>query len=130
MSDSEAISHLYKVFYEDLGLCGCGVPASAYDLVRDLLALCPLYENQRWRQAEGITGGGAVHHVVMSSLDTAELIEHGSSINGSWLTPKGVWFLNASRKVPFEQLDDAGLPHDGEPCEDRCWKIEPTLPDS
>ena len=121
MTDESAIQHLNSIFYVDLGLCGCGNPDDAYELVRDLLALCPLYEDQRWRQAETLTSGGAVHHIVMSTLDTAGLIEHGSSINGSWLTPKGTWFLNAARAVPFDDLDEAGLPHDGASCTGQCW---------
>ncbi|MFE9855581.1 hypothetical protein [Streptomyces sp. NPDC005780] len=121
MSNESTLEHLNLIVYVDLGLCGCGNPDDAYNLVRDLLALCPLYEDQRWHQAETLTGGGAVHHIVMSTLDTAGLIEHGSTINGSWLTPKGAWFLNAARIVPFGDIDDAGLPHDGDTCTEECW---------
>ncbi|MDX3324777.1 hypothetical protein PV405_08860 [Streptomyces sp. ME02-6979-3A] len=121
MRKQDRLEHLNQIFYVDLGLCGCGNPEDAYTLVRDLLALHPLYEDQRWKQAEELTGGGAVHHVVMSTLDTADLIEHGSSINGSWLTPKGAWFLNAARDVPFDDIDEAGLPHDGGACAEDCW---------
>lgn len=121
MSDESASQHLNQIFYVDLGFCGCGNSGDAYELVRDLLTLCPLYEGQRWRQAETLTGGGAVHHIVLSTLDTAGLIEHGSSINGSWLTPKGAWFLGAARTVPFDDINDAGLPHDGGTCTERCW---------
>lgn len=41
MSDESTIQHLNQIFYMDLGLCGCGNPDDAYELVRDLLALCP-----------------------------------------------------------------------------------------
>ncbi|MFJ9985306.1 hypothetical protein ACIQUD_14960 [Streptomyces globisporus] len=123
MSNQDRLEHLNQIFYVDLGLCGCGNPEDAYDLVRDLLSLCPFYEARRWEKAEELTGGGAAHHIVMSTLDTAELTEHGSSINGSWLTAKGTWFLNAAQGVPFAEFDEAGLPHDGgDTCTDQCWQ--------
>ncbi|MFG3585106.1 hypothetical protein [Streptomyces sp. NPDC047990] len=121
--DESTRDHLYGIFYEDLGLCGCGNPDDAYTLVRDLLALAPFYENERWRLAQTLTGGGAAHHIIMSVLDVAELTEHGTTINGAWLTPKGAWCLQAMRAVPFEQLSDSGLPHDGRACNDDCWKL-------
>ncbi|MFF8589963.1 hypothetical protein ACF061_00745 [Streptomyces sp. NPDC015220] len=117
------LDHLYRIFYEDLGICGCGNPEDVYVLVRDLLALCPLYENDGWRLAEALTGGGAAQQIALSLLDTAELTEHGSTINGSWLTTKGVWCLQAMKAVPFEQMHDAGLPHDGEDCTSKCWQV-------
>ncbi|MFF3998549.1 hypothetical protein ACFYX8_35235 [Streptomyces cyaneofuscatus] len=129
MNKQDQLEHLNQIFYVDLGLCGCGDPEGAYDLVRDLLSLCPLYEEHRWEKAEELTGGGPAHHIVMSTLDTAGLIEHGSNINGSWLTAKGTWFLDASKDVPFSRFDDAGLPHDsGETCTDQCWQTPPELP--
>lgn len=121
--DNHTLDHLYRVFYQDLGMCGCGNPEDAYNLIRDILSLAPFYEDQRWRLVETLTGGGAVHHIVLSVLDQAELIEHGSSINGSWLTTKGSWFLNAARTVEFNKLDDGRLPHDGGDCSDACWTL-------
>lgn len=124
MNANEATrDHLYKVFYEDLGLCGCGSPDDAYALVRELLALAPFYEDERWRLVEVLTGGGAAHHIIMSVLDSAELTEHGSTINGSWLTEKGAWCLQAMKSVPFERMDGAALPHDGGDCTSACWQL-------
>lgn len=59
--------------------------------------------------------------MILSTLDNAGLTEHGSSINGSWLTPKGAWFLNAARAIPFDDIDEAGLPHNGDACTEQCW---------
>ncbi|MFI5992481.1 hypothetical protein ACIBAC_11590 [Streptomyces sp. NPDC051362] len=117
------LDHLYKIFYEDLGLCGCGNPGDAYALVRDLLALAPFYEDEHWRLAETLTGGGAAHHIIMSVIDVAELTEHGSSVNGAWLTPKGAWCLHAMQAASFGQMGEGGLPHNGRACTDDCWKL-------
>ncbi|WP_143661182.1 hypothetical protein [Streptomyces sp. M41(2017)] len=124
MSVDEAVrDHLNRIFYEDLGLCGCGNPDEAYVLVRDLLSLAPYYENEGWRLAETLTGGGAAHHIIMSVIDVAELTEHGSSVNGAWLTPKGAWCLQAMRTVSFEEMSEGGLPHEGRDCTDACWAL-------
>ncbi|WP_121701525.1 hypothetical protein [Streptomyces sp. E5N298] len=123
MTHEATLDHLYGIFYEGLGLCGCGNPDDAYILVRDLLALAPFYKDDGWRLAEVLTGGGAAHHIIMSLLDTAGLTEHGSTINGSWLTDKGAWCLQAMRTVTFEQMDGAGLPHNGGDCTSACWKL-------
>lgn len=119
----EALSHLYKIFYDDLGMCGCGNPDEAYELIRDLLALTPLYEGSRWQRAEELTGRGATSHIILSSLDRSGLLEHGSSLSGAWLTDKGEWCLAAMRTVEFNELDGTGLPHDGGECTDACWSV-------
>jgi hypothetical protein len=118
------LDHLYKVFFDDLGMCGCGRPNEAYSLVRDILALAPLYEENRWRLAETLTGGGAAHHIILSALDRAELMEHGSSLDGAWLTDKGAWCLAAMRTVEFAEISEqGGYPHGGGECTNACWRV-------
>lgn len=130
MSDEHALEHLYVIFYDGaqgLGLCGCGNPEAAYDLVRDLLGLMPLYEDSRWRVAESLTGSiPGAHHIVLGTMERAGLIEHGSSLHGAWLTLKGEWCLAAMRAAEFGDLDQQGYPHDGEPCTDACWRAPAT----
>ncbi|MFK0222249.1 hypothetical protein ACIQWN_29165 [Streptomyces vinaceus] len=124
MKPETTANHLYRIFFDDLGLCGCGLPSEAYGLVRDLLALAPLYEDSRWRLAETLTGGGAAHHIILSSLDRAGLIEHGSSLDGAWLTAKGAWCLAAMRTMEFDEVSErGGYPHDGRECTDGCWVL-------
>lgn len=130
MTDREVtLDHLYVVFYDNsqgLGLCGCGYPQAAYDLVRDLLGLIPFYEDEHWKAAESLTGNiPGAHHIVLSSMERAGLIEHGSSMTGAWLTEKGKWCLAAMREAECDDLDGPGVgyPHDGEACTDACWKL-------
>lgn len=127
------LEHLYVIFYDNtqgLALCGCGNPEAAYDLVRDLLSLMPLYEDARWRTAEALTGNiPGAHHIVLGAMERAELIEHGTSLHGAWLTPKGEWCLAAMRTAEHDDLNQLGYPHDGRPCAEACWRApieEPT----
>lgn len=135
MSDRENIlDHLYVLFYDDaqgLGLCGCGYPSAAYDLVRDLLGLIPFYKNERWKTSESLTGNiPGAHHIVLSTMQRAGLIDHGSSLTGSWLTEKGKWALASMRTAEYGDFDgsDAGYPHDGDACTDACWKLPTETP--
>lgn len=133
MSRGGVLCHLYVIFYDDqqgLGLCGCGNPEAAYALVRDLLGLAPFYEDSRWQAAETLTGSiPGAHHIVLGAMERAGLLEHGSSLTGAWLTPKGEWCLAAMRTAEFNDLDQVGYPHDGSVCTDACWRLplaEPT----
>ena len=96
---------LNALFYNDLDLCGCGNPEDAYNLVRDTLALAPLYENEGWKRAEDLIGSPGATHLVLSMLTTAHLIEHGSGMGGSWLTPKGEQVLHAMRQFTWDDVD-------------------------
>lgn len=68
-------------------VCGCGDPIAGLEWLLDLLHLHPLYEHQAELQA-------ALPHVgqrmlALGQLDCADLTEHGSTIEGAWLTEKG-----------------------------------------
>lgn len=137
MSDTETLSdlqHLYKLFYDDLGICGCGNPEYAYALVRDLLALAPFHQHPG-KIRERIGGpepDPGTSHLVLSMLTTAGLIEHGGGIGGSWLTPKGTRYLELMKRHEWDDLDDTdgyggsvGYPHDGKDCPPACRHHHP-----
>lgn len=116
------LSHLYALVYDDLRFCGCGCPDEAYNLVRDLLALAPFYDHQDELKARiGVTGDdhGALY-LVLYALDKAGLTEHGGSVAGSWLTPKGTHYLGLMRAYEHGELDHVGYPHDGGKCPRDC----------
>lgn len=118
-SRTKVLQHVNGLLYMDLGLCGCGNPEEAFELVRDLLRLAPFYEHRD--EVRALIGDGAPSHIILSTLDHADLIEHGGSIHGSWLTDKGQWYLNALNTVTVWDEIDVGLPHDGAKCTDACW---------
>lgn len=117
------LSHAYLLFYGDLSLCGCGTPEDAYELVRDILTLIADDERGWPPLVRTLLGGPGVYHVVMSALDEAELVGHGMSIDGAWLTDKGRWYVAALRTIEsWDAFEDVGYPHNGEACTDACWR--------
>lgn len=120
----EEVSHAHALLYaeppEGLGICGCGNPEEALALVRDLLVLAPFYDNPAAVEARIVDPGA--RHLVLSMLDNAGLIEHGSSIGGAWLTAKGAYCRRVLTWVTWDAIDDSGFPHDGAGCGDACWQ--------
>jgi hypothetical protein len=127
----DTLRHLNRLFYTDLHQCGCGNPADTWELIHEVLSLAPFFEDQRWKQVEDILG--RAYDFVLGVLSDADLLEHGGSVGGSWITDKGRWLLQAIERVGLDDLDEKvglfGLPHfesdDGE-CGVDCWK--PAIP--
>jgi hypothetical protein len=120
-SRTKVLQHVNGLFYTDLGLCGCGNAEEAFELIRDLLRLAPFYEHRD--EVRALIGDGPTGHIVLSTLDHADLIEHGGTIHGSWLTDKGEWYLKALNTVNVWDDIDVGLPHDDGKCTDTCWTV-------
>jgi hypothetical protein len=125
----DELQHLYKLFHDDLRFCGCGNPEEAYALVRDLLTLAPFHQD--WRKVAGRIGGNdgddGPYYLILYMLDAAGLIEHGGSVGGSWLTAKGVHYLDLMKRHEWDDFDDAdghggsaGYPHEGKDCPPGC----------
>jgi hypothetical protein len=127
----DTLQHLNQVFYTELHQCGCGSPQETWELIHELLSLAPFYEDGRWKQVEGILG--RAYGFVLGVLAEVELLEHGGSVGGSWITEKGRWLLEAVGTVGLSDLDEKvdlfGLPHytdDGTgECGPECWKPSP-----
>ena len=67
--------------------CGCGAPDEACARLLDVLRLCPLHSN---REAfERLVPGDGWQMLLLYSMTNYDLIEHGGSVGGSWLTDKG-----------------------------------------
>jgi hypothetical protein len=133
--------HLYLVFCEQLPSCGCGDPEAGYQLIHQLLALDQLHQDDNWRKAEELCGSPGAHQLVLSALNDADLLEHGTSISNSWRTGRGDWVMWAVEQLGGidaldARLSDAGYPHEYDPktkrlreCTDACWTI-PATPDA
>lgn len=87
MEHSE-VSWAYAIIYDELHACGCGNFTSRLELVRQVLRDCPLYEGDSWQKYSEPAA-----EWLLCVLTDADLIEHGTSIGGSWLTDKGRRFL-------------------------------------
>jgi hypothetical protein len=115
--------HLYALLASDLKFCGCGDPEAAYSLVRDILNLAPFYDD--WKAVRDLFGEGpaseGAYYLVLYLIDGAGLIEHGGSIGGSWLTPKGTHYRELMRMHGYRDADElSGFPHDGDGCGPGC----------
>lgn len=127
--EQHILEHLYRVFYGDLSICGCSSPGAAWVLLHELLKLAPLHKDGHSREALRLIGSDGAHQFVLSALSEAGLLEHGSSLGGSWLTDKGRWVLWAIGQLGGagdldERFDAVGYPHGrGEECTDACWRI-------
>lgn len=93
----EALEWVRDVIYDDLHACGCGYFESRLEFLRDTLRDFPLY------QSEEIWGKYTepVAEWFLCFLDGAELIEHGGSLSGSWLTAKGKRLLSLLEDESF-----------------------------
>lgn len=84
-----------------LGFCGCGNTDDNLRFVLSILRLLHDRSNSHMAGFEPYTkdlirlcGGEIQLYFVLYTLDSLQLIEHGSSIGGSWPTPKGIDLIN------------------------------------
>ena len=105
-------------YYEKLNWCGCGDPDTAKRVIRDFLRILYDYKKEDntnsayHRKCKNLNERFGVDNVydnelllcLAYTLDSADLIEHGSSIGGAWSTDEGdmfLWLLNQN-----DELDD------------------------
>ena len=84
-------SWAYLTIFNDLGMCGCGQYDERLDILKESLNAFPLYKDENVPAYLKTPLG----EWFLCILDSAELIEHGSSIGGSWLLDKGERLKNA-----------------------------------
>lgn len=81
-----------------LGGCGCGsgdLPYRAAEVLRNFGR--EHLSKERWSVYDD-----AANEVLAHWLDSKGLIEHGGSVNGSWLTDKGEELLHIINSAPKE----------------------------
>lgn len=81
-----------------LGLCGCGSPEGAFNFCREALTIFDRRGDKggdKWINAEDALSkliaskSDDAAHVFAHLLTHLDLLEHGGSVGGSWLTDKG-----------------------------------------
>jgi hypothetical protein len=87
---------------ENCGFCGCGSPEEAAQWLLNLLELMPLFEKNHAEALEALIPTPGQYWFTLYMLDKLDLINHGTSIRGAWLTPKGETTLKFLR----QQLDN------------------------
>jgi hypothetical protein len=80
----DEIGWAYGVICDDVGDCGCGYTEGRLEVLRQVLRDCPLYEDERWRKYDS-----PLAEWLLCVMTNADLLEHGGSVGGSWITDKG-----------------------------------------
>lgn len=115
------ISHLYGLF-DEIGMCGCGWPGSAYNLARDLL---DHFHDRDERNVVEMIGGEGAAQLALYRLQEADLIDHGTSVISSWMTDKGRYARWLMHRHPPGVIDETGFPdcfdYETGRCPDECW---------
>jgi hypothetical protein len=121
----EYAKKIQKMYFEDLRLCGCGSPIHRITFVKSLLNLI----NDRFEkdipydvyckklvELFGFKENGdskrylneiqdGVVEFVLDQFNEAGLLEHGSSVGGSWLTAYGKEMLKILNDIDEENID-------------------------
>jgi hypothetical protein len=92
--NSHELNHFFQ---DDMDWCACGMPDAAARLVLELLRACPFYDNRL--RVEQLLPCRGVEYFVLYGLASADLIEHGGSVGGSWLTEKGKEVLASLEEI-------------------------------
>ncbi len=77
---------------QSLDFCGCGNPCEGYDALLDTLSSYSTGDRQKWAEARGGNWSGAGNgydFLILYFLNAHDMMEHGGSVGGSWLTKKG-----------------------------------------
>jgi hypothetical protein len=85
------------IYYDHLKFCGCGNPEAARELIAKLLTRGAPWEPGGKIRPCGVDEAVAVIRddpeaaawALLYMLDAWQLTEHGGSVNGAWLTPRG-----------------------------------------
>lgn len=106
--------------YEVMDFCGCGRPDEVSFMVRDILkAIDNKFNNfnkmsdkevfdmfdKELKDILGFDSKNIVFEFILHVLNSADLLEHGSGVGGSWLTNYGEEILCAFDIVGDEILD-------------------------
>lgn len=100
--------HVAYTAINDLGICGCGwhdvFVAEVLNVLRTLRDKGSLFDNWTMLHPDGFGNYGA--ELLLNVMDNAGLLEHGTSIAGSWATDKGKRLLEIMDDKPADWLDD------------------------
>lgn len=114
--DAEELSEFY---YDHLKWCGCGEPWAALSFLGEVLAAIDQRHPEGVSEEEshaaymklfevlGMEANPGLAYGYLYSIDAYGLLEHGSTIRGSWLTAKGKEVMKAIQNCSKEEFRDA-----------------------
>ena len=111
---------IYDLIYKKLNLCGCGSPVEIAFMIKDILKAINNKTNNnnldfdiQWKQYDmelfntiGISSSNIVYEFVLKVLDSVDVLEHGGSIGGAWLSDYGKELLCAYELINEDFLDE------------------------
>jgi hypothetical protein len=85
-----------------MGGCGCGSSDEIAELAHEILGhFGKPFDERKLKIYDKIE-----YEIIAHWLDSKELIEHGSSVGGSWLTDKGKELLEVLKSAPTHKSKD------------------------
>lgn len=122
MTDEAIAQHVYRLLVEELNFC-CGFPEDSVRPVRELLEAVDVdHAEKSSARVDAFTSDRAVTALLLYRFAAVGLTEHGSIITASWLTKRGRWYMHALDRVDWDDVEEAGAPHDGGACTEACLK--------
>jgi hypothetical protein len=110
----QPIDNIYDLYYKMFGFCGCGDPESQIVLLHDvLMAISDKWNvtisdtvkaKEKQDKIRALLPGALGDHYLYW-LTHLDILEHGGSIGGSWLTKKGEEILLLLKTAPHGNLD-------------------------
>lgn len=73
----------------EMDFCYCNIPEEGLKELKNILNLMPLYKDNNLKKLEKIIPNEGIKHLLLSYLSSYNLIEHGGTLRGSWLTDLG-----------------------------------------
>ena len=93
--------------YNELGICGCGLPGEAYERVYEMLVRARNRENLIVVPDNNPACG--LEYFMAYTLDDRGFIDHGFNIDHSWITSKGkalIEFIELIRPRDYVYWED------------------------
>lgn len=89
----------------DLGICGCGSPADAYEAVHKLLLALQKTSSptKDWAGWYELVDNNPYALILAYLLDSKDYLAHGTSIRHPWLTDKGRKLIDALNILQSEE---------------------------
>ena len=123
MNKELSIEFVKNFYYEDLGFCGCGNPASILCTIKDFLNVIDAYfkdkidykEKERRLSLALLNDGDyeieeikvkrGAELIILNVLNNCDVLEHGSGIGSSWLTLYGEEVLEHLNNLNYKDLE-------------------------
>ena len=123
MDKELSIKFVKNFYYEDLGFCGCGNPASILCTIKDFLNVIDAYfkdkidykEKERRLSLALLNDGDyeieeikvkrGAELIILNVLNNCDVLEHGSGIGSSWLTLYGEEVLEHLNNLNYKDLE-------------------------